>query len=249
MDDIRFGMTLRAGRIRRDWSQREVARRAGVSDAIVSRVERGHVDGIAIGTIRRIATVLDIRVDLAPRSRAADMDRLVAGRHAALAEAVIRWLLGLGGWVVRPEVSFSRYGERGVIDLLAWHPGRRALLVIELKTAIIDVGELVGTLDRKVRNAWELARSMGWEPMTVSSLLIVAEGATNRRRVATHAATFEAAYPSRVVAIRRWLRDPVARLDGLLFFADRRVGQVSGWFATRQRVSTRPRRASGPRAA
>jgi transcriptional regulator with XRE-family HTH domain len=249
LDDIRFGVTLRAARIRHAWSQRELARRAGVSDAIVSRLERGHVDGIAVGKIRRISKALDIRVDLAPRSRAADMDRLVAGKHAALAEAIIRWLRELGGWVVRPEVSFSRYGERGVIDLLAWHQGRRVLLVIELKTAIIDIGELVGTLDRKVRNAWDIARSMGWEPLVVSSLLIVGEGATNRRRVAAHAATFDAAYPIRAAAIRRWLRAPEGRIHGLMFFADRRPGQVSESFATRQRVSARDRAGSRPRIA
>ena len=46
--------------------------------------------------------------------------------------------------MLAPEVSFSIYGERGVIDILAWHPGRRALLIIELKTDIVDVNELVG---------------------------------------------------------------------------------------------------------
>ena len=48
-------------------------------------------------------------------------------------------------WVVRPEVSFSIYGERGVIDVLAWHPARRAILVIELKTELVDINELMGT--------------------------------------------------------------------------------------------------------
>ena len=44
-------------------------------------------------------------------------------------------------------------------------PDRRALLVIELKTAIVDVGELLGTFDRKVRNAGEVARRLGWDPV------------------------------------------------------------------------------------
>ena len=48
-------------------------------------------------------------------------------------------------------MSFSIFGERGVIDVAAWNAEHRALLVIELKTDIVDVNELVGTFDRKVR--------------------------------------------------------------------------------------------------
>lgn len=48
-----------------------------------------------------------------------------------------------------PEVSFSIYGERGVIDLLAWHGPSRTLLVIELKTEVVDAAEMLGVLDRK----------------------------------------------------------------------------------------------------
>ncbi len=176
MDDIRFGILVRTARIRRGWRQRDLATAVGVSDATISRVERGHLDSAGLGRIRAIARALDIRVELLPRSRGSELDRLISSRHAAPGESVTKWLGGLGGWGVRPEVSFSRYGERGIIDLLAWHPGTRSLLVIELKAAIVDVGELLGTLGRKARNAWELARGMGWEPATVSSLLIVAEG-------------------------------------------------------------------------
>jgi hypothetical protein len=38
--------------------------------------------------------------------------------HGRLGESVTRWLVA-AGWEVRPEVSFSRWGERGAIDLLA----------------------------------------------------------------------------------------------------------------------------------
>jgi len=68
-----------------------------------------------------------------------------SSRHAFLAESVVDALRrDSPEWQVFPEVSFSIWGERGVIDLLAWHPGRRALLVIELKTELVDVGELHG---------------------------------------------------------------------------------------------------------
>src|SRR5688500_11688458 len=64
-------------------------------------------------------------------------------------------------WEIAPEVSFSIWGERGIIDLLLWHSCRRALLIIELKTDIVDVGEMLGTLDKKRRLAWQIASGGG----------------------------------------------------------------------------------------
>jgi len=55
--------------------------------------------------------------------------------------------------------------------------------VIELKTAIADVNELLGTADRKRRLAAQVARERGWDPRTVSQWLIVADTRTNRRRL------------------------------------------------------------------
>ena len=46
-------------------------------------------------------------------------------RHSTFHELVARWFGDvLPAWVLAPEVSYSIYGERGVIDILAWHPGR-----------------------------------------------------------------------------------------------------------------------------
>ena len=78
-------------------------------------------------------------------------------------ESVAGFLLGLTGWTFASEVSFSIWGERGVIDILAWHEPSRSLLVIELKTALVDVNELVGNMDRKRRLAAVVARERGWD--------------------------------------------------------------------------------------
>jgi len=171
---------------------------------------------------------------------------MISARHAGMAEAVVRWLASFSGWIVRPEVSFSRYGERGVIDLLLWHPASRSVLVIELKTAIIDIGELLGTLDRKARNAWFIARELGWDPQSVSTLLLVADGATNRRRVTAHRAILGAALPDGIGVLRRWLAAPIGSVQALAFFAERHGGQVIQRYDLRQRV--RPRRGAGDRA-
>jgi transcriptional regulator with XRE-family HTH domain len=237
MDDLRFGAAIRAARVRRGWRQVDLAKAAGVSTGTISRLERGQVDRTPMGILRSVAAALDIRVELLPRSRAADLDRLVNAKHAALAEAVVARLNRVHGWEVRPEVSFSVWGERGVVDLLAWHAGRAALLVIELKTEIVDVGELLGTLDRKRRLGRKIAEEAGWRPSIVSAWLAVGDGMTNRRRVTAHSATLRAALPADGRELRRWLQDPVAEIRALTFVSDGRPGSVRSGFTTIRRVS------------
>lgn len=236
---------MRAARVRRAWRQLDLAGRAGVSTATVSRLERGAIDGMPLGTIRKVARVLEIAVELRPRSRNADLDRLVNARHAALAEAVIGWLGSFGGWVVRPELSFSSFGERGVIDLVAWHAERRMLLVVELKTEIVDVGELIGTFDRKLRLAGRAVADLGWQPAAVGACLIVAESMTNRRRVATHRATFRSFLPDGVLPLRRWLSGgtTTAGARALVFFSNDHHSNVRSAFAAARRVRAGSRRA------
>ena len=59
------------------------------------------------------AAQLEIRIEAMPRARAIDIDRVVNARHTSLAEFVVGWIGSMSAWIVRPEVSFSEYGERG----------------------------------------------------------------------------------------------------------------------------------------
>jgi transcriptional regulator with XRE-family HTH domain len=220
MTDQQFGALIRFVRIRLRWRQCDLARRASVSQTMVSRIERGHLGSVSLDTIRRVAAALDIRVDVTGRWRGGDLGRLLNARHSALNESVIR-VVGRPGWLLAPEVSFSIYGERGAIDLLAWHPEQGTLLVIELKTEIVDVNELVGTFDRKIRLAAQVARDHGWaieSGTAISAWLIVSDTRTNRRRVQDHAGLLGAAYPDDGRAVRRWLAKPNGSIRGLSFW-------------------------------
>lgn len=214
-----MGAAFRAVRLRKKWRQVDVARAAGVSASTVSLIERGHLDQLSLHALRRMATALDIRLDIVARWRGAELDRLLNSSHSALADEVTRWLLSFDGWHVAPEVSFAIFAERGLIDLLAWHAPTGTLLVIELKTQIADVQELVGVMDRKTRLAPRIARERGWPARVISSLVVVAEGPTNRRRVAAHAAVLRAAFPDDGRRLRTWLRQPSERLAALTFFS------------------------------
>lgn len=220
MDDQRFGSAIRSVRIRRAWRQSDLAAKSGVSTSSISRLERGHLGQQSIDSVRAVAAALEIRVELLARWRAGDLDRLLNARHSALHESVSRWFrTSHPAWVVAPEVSFAIYSDRGVVDILAWHPGRRALLIIELKTDIADVNELIGTLDRKRRVAPAIGRERGWDPLTISTWLIVAASRTNRRRTEAHLSMLRAALPQGGRTTRRWLRDPIGRVDGLSYWS------------------------------
>jgi len=233
MDDFRLGTTIRLIRQARGWRQEDLSDKSGVSQSAISRMERGQIGSQSVDSLRAVATALDVRVDLVPRWRAGDLDRLLNGGHSALHESVARVFRDeLPAWVLAPEVSFAIYGERGVIDILAWHPGPRALLVIELKTDLADMNELLGTLGRKQRLAAQVAAGRGWDPLTVSAWLVIRESRTSRRRIAAHAAMMHAALPDDLRTIRRWLRDPIGTVAALSFWTDTR--------------GTTTRRAKGP---
>ena len=217
MDDQRIGYVLRALRHRKGWRQRDVADRSGVSSTMVARIERGAVAAIPLGKVRRVAEALGARFDTVVRWQGADLGRLLDARHAAMHETMAKLLGGLDGWVFEPEVSFSIYGERGIIDILAWHPGRRMLLVIELKTEIVEVSGLLGTMDQRRRLAGEIGARFGWKPLAVSTWVIVADSRTNRRAVSAHANVLRAKIPVDGRGIRGWLRDPASRVDALSF--------------------------------
>lgn len=201
-----------------------------MSQSTVSWIERGRGDSSSLGTISAIAGALDADVSVWIRWRGGDLDRLLDVRHAALGEKVGR-AMAEHGWSVAPEVTFSVFGERGSIDLLASHPDAGAIAVIELKTEIASIEEMLRRHDVKCRLAAEIALSRFGHPVRcVGKILLVADSRTNRRRVEQHSTLFGRVDPERTVAVRRWLRRPDGPIAGLAFLP------VNDQAGTRQRV-------------
>ena len=219
MDDVRLGTVAKRLRQRHGLTQEALADRAHVSPSQISRIERGDVDRTTLLTVRRVFTALGARIDVVPRWHGAELDRFLDADHAEIVEILVRKLNGLPSWLVETEVTFSIYGERGSIDIVAWHPGQRALLIIEIKTAIGDVGGLMRQVDRYRRLAREVARQRGWSPRTVSVWVVIAEGRTARRRLAEHRATLRGAFPADGHTMEHWLRDPDVGVSGLSFMS------------------------------
>jgi hypothetical protein len=165
MDDAKFGAACRAVRVPKHLIQAAVAEAAGVRRSIGGRPPGGWRAG---GHVTRDG------------AQGASCSRDVDGHHTALArvgpgpdhqprpaviqESVLRRLAAVPGWIGVPEVSFSICGERGAIDILGGTRPPRTLLIVELKTLLVDPDELVRTMDQRVRLGKRFARDRGWPP-------------------------------------------------------------------------------------
>jgi len=219
MDDRRFGLAVRALRRRLHWRQRDLSSRARVRQQEVSDVERGHLDKVRVGTLRRITGALDARTAMDFQWRGGTLDRLVDHGHAELVERAAAVLTACG-WRVRPEVSFAIFGERGSIDLLAWHEATRTALIIEVKAELTSVEETLRRFDVKERVAATVVRqTLGWEPVLIGRLLVFPETSTARRRVAEHARTFASRFPNHGRELRGWLRAPAGEFAAVWFLS------------------------------
>lgn len=196
----------------------DVALTVGCSRSVVSDLEHGRLEDISLGLMRRICKVLEVQLQITGRWHGADLDRLMSSGHSALHDgAASIFAKRLPEWALSPEVSFSIWGERGVIDILAWHADTRTVLVIELKTEVADINDMVGVVDRKERLATKVAKERGWSAEHVAVWVIVADSRTNRRHLAAHRAMLRNAFPSDGRQMARWLRRPTGTIRALGF--------------------------------
>lgn len=190
------------------------------------------MSGLTLATLRSVAAAVGIELPFQPRStHAAAVERQVDWRHAALVEAAVSRLAQLG-WQPGVEYSFSHFGDRGSVDVLAWQPSARALLVVEVKSDLRDVQATLHALDVKRRVVPRLvAQERGWVTDKIGLVMILADLEAERGRIRRHAAIFDAALPARTVEVRRWLERPNGPLAGLWFL---QIPQPAG--VTRRRV-------------
>jgi len=216
VDPVRLGLSIRALRRRRGWTQAELGNAAAMSSSAVSRVERGRGDRLSVRALASLAGALGARVSVRILWQGEELDRLLDGDHARLVEWVVRRLTS-EGWVAAPEVTFHIRGERGSIDVLAWYPPAGQLLVVEVKSVVPDVQATLSGVDRKARLAPAIARERGWHVRGVSRILVLPNDRTARRRLYQFASTFGRAFPARTVELRRWIAIPDQPVAGVMF--------------------------------
>lgn len=181
---------------------------------------------MTLAVMRRCLAVLEVRLELVPSWRGADLSRLRDATHASL-QAVWKLRLERWGWQVWVEVSFNHYGDRGRIDLLAWHPVHRLALVVEVKSELDDAQALLGGLDVKCRVAPIVMRRLGIGPVAaVVPFVVLGDGSTSRDRLRRLAPLFSR-FTVRGRAAFSWLRRPLGVPAGLLALTDLRYATGS----------------------
>lgn len=236
MEDLRVAALLRAVRLRLAWRQEDVGVRAGVDQTTISLIERGLFDHLTLAKLRRVASALEVQLPFEPRWRGGESARLLDGAHARLVDVAVH-VMRTHGWFAAVEFTFNHYGERGSVDIIGWHESTRALLVIEVKSRLLDLQDLVSSLDRKVRVVPQLlARERSWRAAVVGRLLVLPETSGQRKAVARHAATFGSAFPGRSREVQRWLRHPHGPLAGVWFLSNTTGGRTKQELTAVRRV-------------
>jgi hypothetical protein len=218
-DDDRLARTSRVLRRRLGMRQVDVTgpRR---NRRLVIRLERGEIGSLRLDDIRSHFAVLGGRVRLTVWWNGAALDRLLDERHAQLVERVIA-LLRACGWSTLTEVTYSEWGERGSIDVLAAHQATQLAFVGEVKSEWGSIEETNRRLDAKVRLAPKLVENhFGWRPTALARVLILPDEMTARRIALGHRLTLESAYPARGREVRAWIRRPTGDLRGLWFLSE-----------------------------
>jgi len=201
----------------------------------VSDLERGRLSVLRVGAVRSLVGAFGLSFEAGIRGLGAEMDRVLDERHAALMGACATWLTGCA-WRSQPEVTYSQWGERGSIDLLAWHESSRYLLVVEIKTELASVEETLRKHDEKVRLAPAIASQLGWPGSSVGRLLVFPDDRTQRRRIAAQASIMDRSYPMRGPAVRAWCKAPSGPCSGLLFLTNAAPGRLMVGPGRRERI-------------
>jgi transcriptional regulator with XRE-family HTH domain len=238
---LEAGQQIRAERLRRGWSLRDLAARAGVGLGVVHDVEAGSV--LTLESYARLATALGLRpsFDLADvRAHAPSRDARVAATahqaedfvHAAMGEVEARALPGPGRTVAIDE-PYQHYQFAGRADVLCWDMDN--LLHIENRTQFPNLQEAAGSYNAKRRYlAGALAERLGRGPdgwRSVTHVMACLWSSEVLHAIRLRRASFAALCPDPPDALQAWLRgEPPAAgvssslvvLDPLVPFGSRR---------------------------
>lgn len=196
----RCSAVIRTERRSMRWSQRELSRRTGVPQSTISLIERGLGKAIRTDDLDCLLSALGVEYWLGVRGpthldlRPTD---LVHARCSAYADRRLR----AAGWRVAREVEIGGPRSRGWIDLLAYHPLRGVLLIIEIKTELLDIGAVERTIGWYEAQASLAARRLGWRPRQVATALLVLDSTNNQMSVRAARDVFARAFPGRAAAL------------------------------------------------
>jgi len=230
----RLGVELRAARVRRRVTQDDLAARAGLSQAAVSRAERGRGGSMTIDAWQRLAVAVGMPLRISfgrdPLADTAD------AAHLAIQELVLAVARG-AGFSGRFELATRPTQPARSIDVSLIHEARRSIVVAECWNTFGDVGAGARSSARKLAEARDLAVSRwGEAPHRVGLLWVVRASAANRALVARYPEVFASQFPGSSADWVRTLTDGAPPPDepGLVW-CDARATRLFAWRRPRVR--------------
>src|SRR5262245_50770367 len=198
---VRFGRIVRGRRVELDLTQTAVANALGIARSHYSAIEAGS-SNVSVALLDRVAEALGLRLEVAGVPLVVVTAPIIRDALHARCSAYVQRRLESAGWTVLREVEISDGRLRGWIDLLAFDPATSALLLIEVKTSIDDIGGIerqVGWYSRMVGSVIPAE----WKPAAAASWLLVLATAEADQAIGAHREVFDRAFPVRASRMRQ----------------------------------------------
>jgi transcriptional regulator with XRE-family HTH domain len=212
-----LGRQSKQARLALRLTQRQVATAVGVSRGYIANIEGGRANP-TLAIVDRLSRVLELDAELVLRRPAISptdglrgptgQRDLVHARCSGYAER----RLTAAGWQVAREAEVVQGRAHGWIDLLALHPRTEALLVIEIKTRLDDLGLVERQVGWYGRSAADVARRLGWRPRRVVSWLLLLASDEVEWSIRNNREALGTSFPMRAREMLAWLQGdhPVA---------------------------------------
>jgi transcriptional regulator with XRE-family HTH domain len=211
----RIGIGLRESRLALRMTQAEASDRAGISQASLSRIERGVAGAASLETLASCAAAVGTQLAAFIEARpGADLPRDI--EHLRRQELVIELSRG-GEWAPQPELAIDPRAVRSrSIDVHLVRFGGAERAIIEIVDLMADGGAEFRNLTDKVA----AVRRIAGDGARVRGLLVLRATARNRAILAEFPGLFAARFPGSSSQWLRALSDPTVPMpdgDGLVW--------------------------------
>jgi len=229
-----LGGEIQAARLRRRWTQQQVADLAGISRSAESSLERGFGGGQSLDTWQRVA--LAVGRPLIAKLQRDPLEETADAGHLAMQELVLRLGRRCGYRALFELATRSTEPWRST-DVGLRDDRRRVLVLCECWNSFGDIGAAARSATRKVHEAEALAVAIGGErPYRVASCWIVRDTRRNRELVRRYPEVFASRFPG---SSRSWVAALTPTADGSsppgppdepgLIWCDRDASRVFAW--------------------
>lgn len=192
---INLGQAVRARRVHLQITQEELARRVGVHQAWISRIELGHGTGVPLELWVALGVALDRPLAIALSRPLGDPREPADAGHLEMQERLLE-LARATGRAATFELPTRPSNPRHSIDICVRDDRRRLLLIEEAWNTFSDLGAAIRSTNRKTAEAADLAASIDrGMPYRVGTVWVVKPSAANRRLVARYPQIFRSAFP------------------------------------------------------